>query len=166
MSFEFRTPAISQEDVEEAVAKSGPRALAPKGNYKVRLHSITGRSYEKDGQTRDLAKLFFINLEGNYKGAELTLFRVGGDQATTTNKEAVIAIGLAAGLTNEQVASLNWAIDVTNPVDDRGNVAAAFGTSATGPLKIEGLELMAYVEIEEGTNGYKRNIVKNLKLVS
>lgn len=165
MSFEFNEPAISEEEVAETVAKSGPRALAPKGNYKVRLHSMKGRSYEKDGQTRDLASLFFLNLDGNYKGAELTLFRVGGNPASTTNSEAVVAIGLAAGLTAEEVATMNWAIDVTNPVDEKGNVAAAFGTPAKGALSVEGIELMAYIDIEETKTGYKKNVIKNLKVL-
>ena len=163
--FEFMAPAVTADEVKEAAAQAGPRQLAPKGKYKVRLHSMRGRVYEKDGQTRDLASLFFINLDGNYKGAELALFRVGGNPASTTSQQAVIAIGLAAGLTPEEISTLNWAVDTSNPVDDKGNVAAAFGTPARGAISVEGLEFMASIDEETNENtGYTKNVIKGLRV--
>lgn len=160
-------PAMTVEEVNEAQKKaaesSGPRELAPKGTYKVRLHSMRGRSYEKDGQTRDLASIFFINMEGRYKGAELTLFRKGGDPATTTNLRSVVAILTAAGLTPEEIATTNWAIDTENPVDEKGNVVAAFVKADDSVVSTEGLEFDAYIDVEEQDNGYEKNVIKSLR---
>jgi len=169
MSFEFETPEVDQEKVEKVLTKNGDRQVAPEGNYKVRLHNISGRVYTRksDGaEGQQLAKLFFINTEGNFKGAELTLFRVGGNSATTTNAEAVMTIALAAGLDKDSLGEANWSIDISAKADDFGNLPAAIGTAKGGELNIVGLEMEAFIGVSERKDGTKYNEIKNLKVLS
>lgn len=164
MDFNFMSPGLTDDEVKEQVAKNGPRELAQPGRYNLRLHSIRGRKYtKKDGVSGESATLFFINKDGNYKGAELTLFRVGGNPASTTSQSAVIAIGIAAGLTASQIKDLNWAV-TDEAADERGNLVAALGTAETGPLSIEGLEFVGTVDIAVNEKtGYESNVVKYIK---
>lgn len=164
MDFNFMSPGLTDDEVKEAVSKNGPRELAQPGRYTLRLHSIRGRKYTRaDGSAGESATLFFINKDGNYKGAELTLFRVGGNAASTTSQSAVIAVGIAAGLNPAQIKDLNWAL-TDEAIDERGNVKAALGTAETGPLSIEGLEFVGTVDISVNEKtGYESNVVKYIK---
>lgn len=167
MNFKHVTPEVSKEEIQEATKTNGPRQLAPKGTYEVRLHSMRGKKI--NSASGELVSIFFINTEGNYKGAELTLFRVGGNQATTTNRKSVVAIGLAAGLSGAEIENLNWAVDDSEDADERGNLPAAFTTGDNQIVDVEGLRFEAYIDVEpagvskSGREYAAKNVIVSLK---
>lgn len=166
MEFNFMAPGLSTDEVNEAVAKSSPRVLADPGRYKVKLINVKGRKYTKDGVDGELATIFFGIQGGNYKGAELTLFRLKDGSGGTTNPGAVISIGVAAGLTADQIKDLNWAVS-DEAADERGNLKAAFGSEELGPISVEGLEFSAVVDIKTNEKtGYQNNVIKYLNAPS
>jgi hypothetical protein len=167
MAFNYTQPAITDEEIKEAEKNSGPRELAKKGKYKVRLHSMRGRLYvQKDtGEEKPLVSLFFINLDGNYKGAELTLFRTKNGPGTTTNARDVITILKAAGLSDEDIKVTNWAVDEEAQINDKGGLAAAFLKPDGSTVMVEGLEFEAFIDIDKRNPEFEKNVIKGLKIL-
>jgi hypothetical protein len=163
MGFNYTAPAVTDADIEEAQKASGPREAAPKGSYRVRLHSMRGKQYAKDGITKDLVELFFIIVGGNFKGANMTLFRCKNDPATTTNRRDVITMLKAAGLSDDEIKGTNWAIDTDVVLDERGRVAAAFVKADGSTVLVDGLEFEAFVDLDVTNPEYPKSVVKNLK---
>jgi hypothetical protein len=166
MGFDYINPGINPEEVQAAVTGSakGPKTVAPAGTYEMELRSIRGRKYRGDKVLAEIYARHADQENFGFTGATLTLFRLKEDPSKSTSQRALLEIGKALSLDEEELCNVNWAVDTSADAGDFGELPAALMTGPDNILSLEGLRVKAIVDVEEfprrdGTKGSK-NVIK------
>jgi hypothetical protein len=153
MSFEFIAPSIDEGEAAKLSASVKAREATGPGTYKLAVASVSGRTYEKDGETREMLKVYFVHSDdanSNLYGVEQVFFRPNGDKSKTTNQHVIAALATASGAT--EIGVVNWAVDADGAADDRGNLPAALLASGE-ELSVKGTEFIVTLEEDQSEYG-------------
>lgn len=130
--------------------------LAPEGYYRMQVRGV----YAAPTQTgTPSARIFLVHTEdNNYQPANLRIFKSKEDGTTLTGaaEDALIVIGNAAGLSNEEIQTMDFSVSGDEAVITANGIPLAFGKDAPDVF------VSAKIVQETGKDGKVRNVVKSL----